>query len=132
MKKITRISDTTQKVEIPKPKTIPVKLKEVGFWQGDDEPYTIDPHDLVDPSWEKSNRGKIIEYLKNGHVVDNYFGYSWCRFKCGIDDSSMGDADLTDGEWIWPEGLFHYIEKHNVKLPDEFIARMKERGWNPK
>jgi hypothetical protein len=28
---------------------------------------------------------------------------------------------LTDGKYIWPKGLSHYIENHNVWLPDIFI-----------
>jgi hypothetical protein len=33
----------------------------------------------------------------------------------------LGSADLTDGLWIWPEGLCHYIDVHSVRLPDEFV-----------
>jgi hypothetical protein len=40
---------------------------------------------------------------------------------CGIADSSMGSRDLTDGTWVWPQGLAHYVEVHNVMLPQEFI-----------
>jgi hypothetical protein len=34
----------------------------------------------------------------------------------------MGDSDLTDGIWIWPEGLVHYVETHGLALPEEFVA----------
>jgi len=32
----------------------------------------------------------------------------------------MGSWDLTDGIWVWPEGLAHYVDAHNVGLPHEF------------
>jgi hypothetical protein len=38
-----------------------------------------------------------------------------------------GCAELTDGtHLVWPEGLAHYVEEHNVRLPDEIIALMDE------
>ncbi|WP_212823110.1 hypothetical protein [Catellatospora sp. TT07R-123] len=50
-------------------------------------------------------------------------GVSLCRL-CGCGN---GSAEQTDGEFIWPEGLAHYVEDHRVRLPDEFIERA-ERG----
>jgi hypothetical protein len=34
----------------------------------------------------------------------------------------MGNKDLTDGVWLWPEGLSHYVINHGIILPEEFIA----------
>lgn len=48
-------------------------------------------------------------------------GWSHCRYRCGIDDETMGHACLTDGKYIWPEGLSHYIDRHDVWLPQTFI-----------
>jgi hypothetical protein len=36
----------------------------------------------------------------------------------------MGSSDLSDGFWVWPEGLAHYIEDHHVVLPDDFIRHV--------
>jgi len=33
----------------------------------------------------------------------------------------MGSCDLTDGTWVSPEGLWHYVDVHSVRLPDEFV-----------
>jgi hypothetical protein len=41
----------------------------------------------------------------------------------------MGSSSCDDGEWTWPEGLAHYVERHSVLLPDEFVATMRENGW---
>jgi hypothetical protein len=56
-------------------------------------------------------------------------GYSFCRFGCGIPDRDMGSCDFYDGEWLWPQGLAHYIERHSVRLPDEFIQTMRSHSW---
>jgi hypothetical protein len=34
----------------------------------------------------------------------------------------MGSRELTDGLWIWPEGLSHYVRAHGIILPEEFVA----------
>lgn len=36
----------------------------------------------------------------------------------------MGRGELTDGVYMWPEGLAHYLEKHNVRLPQEFVEHV--------
>jgi len=43
----------------------------------------------------------------------------------------MGSRELTDGEWIWPEGLAHYVEHHDVILPDAFVDHCRSRAWRP-
>jgi hypothetical protein len=37
----------------------------------------------------------------------------------------MGNAEFTDGVWVWPEGLWVYVQMFNVVLPDEFVDHMK-------
>ena len=43
----------------------------------------------------------------------------------GMPESSkfMGCATLTDGKYVWPEGLAHYVSAHAVRLPEDFVAR---------
>ena len=36
-----------------------------------------------------------------------------------------GDSELTDGVFVWPEGLAHYVAVHDVRLPEEFIERSR-------
>jgi hypothetical protein len=59
-----------------------------------------------------------------------WLGYSFCRFRCGIDDHLMGSSDLTDGEWVWPAGLAHYVEEHSVFLPEPFVKTMRWQDWH--
>jgi hypothetical protein len=40
-----------------------------------------------------------------------------------------GSRDLTDGTWVWPEGLAHYITTHDVILPDEFVEHARRHAW---
>jgi len=78
-----------------------------------------------------STRELLAAYLDSGQVYEKYRGYSSCRFGCGIDHSLMGANDLTDGKWVWPEGLSHYIRVHSVLLPQEFISWVTDRSPIP-
>jgi hypothetical protein len=40
-------------------------------------------------------------------------------------------AVLTDGAWIWPADLAHYVERYHVRLPGEFVEHAAGRGWTP-
>jgi hypothetical protein len=38
----------------------------------------------------------------------------------------------TDGEWIWPEALHYYLDRHDIVPTPEFAATMAERAyWSP-
>jgi hypothetical protein len=110
-------------------------LKAVGYWwshPNDNFPADgqfPDPTLLVSPSWCETERGQIVAYLQGGHTYSQWRGLSYCRFECGIPDSDMGSRCLTDGVWVWPEGLAHFIDYHNVRLPDEFVGAMRHNDW---
>jgi hypothetical protein len=36
----------------------------------------------------------------------------------------MGNSDLTDGTWVWPQGLVHYVDEHGLGLPEEFVDQV--------
>jgi len=105
-------------------------MKRVGYWKDGPVDWRPNPALLVDRAWAESDEGKaVIAYLKSPTVTvrEAYFGGSWCRFHCSRPDSQMGSRDMTDGTWIWPEGLVHYVEDHGVRLPAEFVAHVMRK-----
>lgn len=104
----------------------------IGFWYypydgGESLPK---PNKIVRPGWiSGEDRAKLVKYLRAGATYESWRGLSYCRFHCGIDDREMGFRDFTDGVWVWPEGLFHYIDKHEVSLPSEFLVHCREKRW---
>jgi hypothetical protein len=44
----------------------------------------------------------------------------------------MGCRDLTDGTWVWPEGLTHYVRVHHVALPASFLEHAARTAWEIK
>lgn len=95
----------------------------VGFWRSDARPDLPDPAALVDPEWSGWERDELVYYLSGGSCGRAYMGYSICRI-CG---ERNGSGELTDGTYLWPEGLRHYVAEHNVRLPAEFVAHALER-----
>jgi hypothetical protein len=83
----------------------------------------------VTPGWKQAELPGILAYLRAGQEWVRYHGWSYCRFACGIAPGALGDRDLTDGVWLWPEGLSHYVEVHAVRLPDDFVDPMRSCGW---
>lgn len=94
----------------------------VGYWRSmdrrrkkDPDPY---PLDLVDHSWDPQTRSRVVEHLRSGRVWHTWVGSSTCRF-CG--KRPNGNTCLTDGVFVWPEGLAHTVESHGVRPPDFFV-----------
>jgi hypothetical protein len=101
----------------------------VGYWSSPNQKELPDPRILVGEPYAPELRDRISEYLTSGGVLMACFGFSHCRFECGVSNSEMGVADLTDGIWVWLEGLHHYVRHHDVRLPAEFMQTMRESGW---
>lgn len=113
-------------------------LKAVGFWKyrPEEERYCPEvlhdlphPGDFIDEGWELQDRPRIVQYLKSGVRWNRFLGYSWCRLPGGPPDKEMGNADLCDGVWLWPEGLHVYVDRFHVRLPDEFVAHMRQNEF---
>lgn len=83
----------------------------IGYWYSKREP------DLPMPTESIIFDPKVVEYLKAGTVKHQWKGFSSCRI-CGVPN---GSKCLTDGKYIWPEGLAHYVEEHGTSLPEEFL-----------
>jgi len=97
-------------------------LKPIGLWIETltDEDFPA-PQELVG-ELPNETRAALVQYLATGLPLIHYRGYSWCRFACGIEHSRMGSWDLTDGVWVWPQGLSHYVDVHGISLPEEFVS----------
>lgn len=35
-----------------------------------------------------------------------------------------GNIELSDGYYVWPDGLAHYASEHAVRLPERFVAHV--------
>lgn len=101
----------------------------IGYWIESllDDRY-FPPQELVG-ELPAETKERVIAYLDQGSVFKVYRGFSWCRFGCNHEP--MGSAELTDGKWVWPEGLSHYVRDHDVTLPDRFLRHVLKGGSRP-
>lgn len=103
-------------------------LRLIGYWDGPEATDGLpDVCDFVSADVDPDETRTVAAYLRAGAVYAVAAGISVCRL-CG---SSNGSAEQTDGEnFVWPQGLTHYVEKHGVRLPGEVVAVAK-RGPIP-
>jgi hypothetical protein len=93
-------------------------MKLIGYWiRSLEDPDFIPPQELVGPLPDHQRRA-LADYLDRGRHFEQYRGTSWCRFGC---DHEMGSSELSDGLWVWPVDLGHYVRDHGVLLPNEFV-----------
>ena len=99
------------------------ELKVIGYWKSEYDQQWPDPAWFVDNSLSEEELTKTVQYLRKGCPMPYATGgYSWCRFRCGED--LISSRELTDGKFIWPENLWHYVREHKVRLPIEFIKEV--------
>lgn len=107
------------------------ELVALGYWHSLLEPDLPDPARFIDPAWAPAERQQVLTYLQHGRPLVAWMGYSWCRFRCGIRDPHLGAWDLTDGTYLWPEGLSHYVAAHQVRLPEEVVQHILQQERFP-
>lgn len=64
----------------------------------------------------------VADRLKNADYIRGFRGHSLCR----ICFERVGSGELTNYEYVFPEGLYHYVEEHEVALPNFLIESLME------
>ena len=99
-------------------------LRLIGYWGKGRWASWPDPHNFVDTDWDPVERAAVLNYLRGGRQFALggalQAGFSTCR----ICDEIDGTKEFTDGAYVWPEGLTHYVAVHDVRLPEEFVAHV--------
>ena len=98
-------------------------LRQVGFWRKKAAPEGEGelPFPTPAPSPGPRPSAWLQRYLTAHALLESYeHGSSSCRL-CGIQN---GCATLTDGVFVWPEGLWHYVGAHGVALPGDFLQHI--------
>jgi hypothetical protein len=101
----------------------------IGYWKTSraNDPSDLPwPGDYIDETWDPAEREAVATYLDAQPDVQAWKGYSFCRLGCEH-HSSIGTTDKSDGIFVWPAGFSHYIRKHSVRPPQEFIDHVLSR-----
>ncbi|MGB3441526.1 MAG: TNT domain-containing protein [Actinophytocola sp.] len=74
--------------------------------------------------------GQVLEYLNTAHVIMGGRGFDPDLF----DPNSAADVPAafhTDGTWIWPASVPHYLAKHGVPPEADLVAHIRANGFTP-
>ncbi|MEV0328310.1 hypothetical protein AB0H63_17970 [Micromonospora echinospora] len=78
---------------------------------------------------EDAFRDQIANYLVAGAVLATTTESVFDVLK-GEEVSAGRLAIKTDGQWVWPADLSYYVREYNVKLPVEFVDRIRSLNWS--
>jgi hypothetical protein len=102
------------------------RLVPIGFWWSEHAPDLPHPRSFIDLEWDSTERRAVLYYLESAYRTPYICcGWSQCRF-C---QKPNGTRDHTDGTFIFPEGLVHYIRKHSVRPEERFLEYMRSLNF---
>jgi hypothetical protein len=101
------------------------RLEVLGWWFHERAPDGWPRPQRLVGTWRTAERAAVLRHLRAGSTVAVYPRRSICRFACG--ERAMGNRDVTDGVFVWPDGLVHYVHRHGVRLPAPFVAHVMAR-----
>jgi hypothetical protein len=110
---LSNVSDPDEHA-VRKLKDFVAKLTMIGYWRSTEDPEWPEPSHFIDPTHDGEEARAVASYLASGTVYRASAGFSPCRI-CG---KNNGAVEYTDGTFVWPEGLAHYVRDHLVRLPD--------------
>lgn len=92
------------------------------------------PADHCDPNMSPAERQSLAERLfaLNTKITTRYCGNSWDRldwpadapppWECFSWTNHLGSGEVVHAGYVWPEGLFRYVQRHGLVLPADFLA----------
>ena len=97
-------------------------LKHVGFFESAEEVRAA--MSAGEQPWEQS----ALSYLEQGRWI--VMSMSYPSDLLDPDGSKVDQRQtFTDGVWMWPGMLIHYLRKYHVALPTEFLDHMAAQDW---
>lgn len=116
----SRTDQTPEKIKLEREN--PGK-KLIGFWANKEGDSSQLPYPIKNTFEDNRLLEMTANYLDNGEKINHYLGFSCCRI-CG---ERLGTSDCSDGTYVWPEKLSHYLIKHKVSLPLNFVNHIIEK-----
>jgi Tuberculosis necrotizing toxin len=82
------------------------------------------------PPVPEAELAPVAEYLNTAHVIMGGRGFDQDLF----DPSGARDVPAafhTDGIWIWPASVPHYLTKHGIPPEPDLVAHIRAKGFTP-
>lgn len=82
------------------------------------------------PPVPEAELGPVLDYLNKAHVIMGGRGFDPDLFDPGS-APDVPAAFHTDGVWIWPASVPHYLAKHGVPPEPDLVAHIRGNGFTP-
>lgn len=103
-----------------------------GLWKSSEaDPFDVPIFtEVVDPTWLPSDLANLAAYLRTCPVsITSGAQPALCPL-CGHTLTELS-AQRSDGVWVWPSSLSHYVEAHHVRLPNRMVEHIRARNYQP-
>ena len=100
------------------------------FGDSDTMMYMPQLEEVVDPAWKPYDFDRLIVYLRRCPILVSTF----CDpiTECPVCHESIlynPCVHRSDGLWVWPDNLWHFVLGHHVRLPDSMLERIRSRKY---
>jgi hypothetical protein len=90
---------------------------------------------LAEAPWP--HQEQVLQYLRSGLILGVTLGADltdWLDSSRKADPlihgrTEGGTTEMTDGIWFWYAGLIWFIERYNLRVPDEFVQHAARSNW---
>lgn len=102
-----------------------------GFWQVDagNDAHLPPLEAWIAPAWQPEDREGLLSYIENASLV---VASSDLKSPCLICGAPQNSSDFrSDGDWLWPTDLAHYVSQHQIRIPDSMIQHIRQKAYIP-
>ena len=83
----------------------------------------------IDATWQPAELESLVRDLRSAPVALATAAGSepclLCSRKFPVGSFS------SDGVWLWPSDLWHYVEAHGVRVPEPFAEHVRRSNYSP-
>ena len=102
-----------------------------GFWRaaGDEDRNLPLLSEWVDTTWNPPDKTELARYVAKAPII---LASGTTKAPCPMCSTMLSTSDYqSDGDWLWPVDLSHYVSEHGVRIPDELVLHIRGRGHEP-
>ncbi len=102
-----------------------------GFWSGGGQGEAHLPRleVWIAPDWQPTDKAGLLRYIEQSPVV---VAASTPQTPCLICDKRLSSSSFqSDGVWLWPQDLIHYLNAHQVRLPEALVEHIRAKNHRP-
>lgn len=100
--------------------------KYFGIWREESYEGAPSVYEWVDAHWKPQDLVQIVAYLSECPLVCIIPAADFCE----ICDAKLPQYGWrSDGVWLWKASLPHYVQAHNVRIPEEMLFQIRSKNY---